>query len=176
MAKVRAKSLGWDESLTPESLLELEPFSGPFDLEGELEIWEAADRTVYVVGGYEADPDTIEDIENMEESNKTELTVSERARISLKAQLAGRVNTELAGRGNPEALISYWREGEGAERINWGTACDFTRCMLLVGKYLPDSAGGFCQNRHMEIYGESNAARDKRLDRNDDCSGVTRPE
>lgn len=68
------------------------------------------------------------------------------------------------GRGNPEALISYWREGEGAARIGWGTEKDFTRCMKLVGKYLPEDAGGFCQNRHMEIYGESNAARDKKAD------------
>ena len=83
---------------------------------------------------------------------------------------------ELAGKGNPEALIAYWKDGEGAERIAWGEDCDFTRCMLLVGKYLPDDAGGFCQNRHLELFGESNAARDKRLGRDTDCSGVTRPE
>lgn len=64
------------------------------------------------------------------------------------------------GPGNPEALISYWRDGEGADRIGWGTEGDFTRCMRLVGKYLPDDAGGFCQNRHIEIYGEANATRD----------------
>lgn len=80
-----------------------------------------------------------------------------------KVELEARVE-ELANRGNPEALISYWREGAGADRIEWGTDGDFTRCMKLVGKYLPDDAGGFCQNRHMEIYGESNAARDKKQD------------
>lgn len=97
-------------------------------------------------------------------------------RLTKKAELASRVE-ELANRGNPEALISYWRDGEGAERIAWGTACDFTRCMLLVGKYVDqETAGGFCQNRHLEIYGESNYARDKRLGRDDDCSGETRPE
>lgn len=96
------------------------------------------------------------------------------AQYDRKAQLGA--NVEEFALGNPEALISYWRDGEGADRIDWGTACDFTRCMLLVGKYIPDDAGGFCQNRHMEIYGESNYARDKRLNRDDDCSGVTRPE
>lgn len=91
-----------------------------------------------------------------------------------KARLGA--NVEEFARGNPEALIAYWRDGEGAERINWGTDCDFTRCMLLVGKYLPEDAGGFCQNRHLEIFGESNAARDKRLGRDANCSDVKRPE
>lgn len=85
-------------------------------------------------------------------------------RLNKKAELASRVE-ELANRGNPEALISYWRDGEGAERIGWGSCGDFTRCMKLVGKYLPEDSGGFCQNRHLEIYGVSNAERDK----NDDC-------
>ena len=66
----------------------------------------------------------------------------------------------FARRGNPEALISYWRDGEGAARIAWGTEGDFTRCMELVGKYLPEDAGGFCQNRHIEIYGVANSTRD----------------
>lgn len=85
----------------------------------------------------------------------------------LKAKIELATETDLEefkNRGNPEALISYWRDGPGAERINWGTENDFTRCMKLVGKYLPEDAGGFCQNRHMEIYGESNAARDKKQD------------
>lgn len=70
--------------------------------------------------------------------------------------------TEEFARGNPQALFDYWAYGEGADKIAWGTDGDFSRCMKLVGKYLPDAAGGFCQNRHMEIYGESNAARDAR--------------
>ena len=98
-------------------------------------------------------------------------------RVELAARVAVEVDVEeFAGKGNPEALISYWRDGEGAARIDWGSPCDFTRCMLLVGKYLPDDAGGFCQNRHMELFGESNAAKDKREGRKDDCSGTTRPE
>jgi hypothetical protein len=98
-------------------------------------------------------------------------------RVTLAARVAVEVNVEEFARGNPEALIEYWRDGPGADRINWGTECDFTRCMLLVGKYIPDQAGGFCQNRHMEIYGESNAAKDKREGRTGgDCSHVTRPE
>lgn len=95
-------------------------------------------------------------------------------RYDRKIELAASIE-ELANKGNPEALISYWRDGEGAARINWGTECDFTRCMLLVGKYIPEQAGGFCQNRHMEIFGESNAARDKRLNRQGSCKGTVRP-
>ncbi len=59
-----------------------------------------------------------------------------------KVALGAKVE-ELAGKGNPEALISYWRDGPGADRIGWGGPCDFTKCMLLVGKYIPEQAGGF---------------------------------
>lgn len=152
MAKVvRAKSLGWAEELTPEQFLELEPFSGPFDLEGELEIWEAADRTVYVVGGYEADPDTIEDVMENKEVDSLTVSVSQRARISLKAQLAGRVgNTEFA----IEHLIEWYENKGGAERIMWGQDGDWTRCYNIAKKYLPDSdAKGFCANRHYGALG-----------------------
>lgn len=97
-------------------------------------------------------------------------------KVELAARVSLEIDVEEFARGNPEALIAYWRDGEGAERIAWGTDCDFTRCMLLVGKYLPDDAGGFCQNRHLEIFGESNAARDKREGGDTDCSEVTRPE
>lgn len=99
-------------------------------------------------------------------------------KVSLAARVAVDVDVTEFARGNPEALIEYWRDGPGAERIAWGTECDFTRCMLLVGKYVSkDVAGGFCQNRHMEIYGESNAAKDKREGRTGgDCSGTVRPE
>lgn len=65
---VRAKRLGWDEELTPEQELDLEPLDPSLstDLEGELEVVtasspEVGELTVYLVGGQEADPDTIVD-------------------------------------------------------------------------------------------------------------------
>lgn len=85
----------------------------------------------------------------------------------LKAKIETLTDTDLEEfkrRGNPEALIEYWRDGPGHDRIRWGEEKDFTRCMKLVGKYIPDQAGGFCQNRHMEIFGEPNATRDKRVE------------
>lgn len=71
---------------------------------------------------------------------------------------------QFAKRGNPEALIEYWRSGPGHDRINWGeTEGNLTRCHDLLSKYLDsDDAWGFCQNRHQEIFGESNATTDAR--------------
>lgn len=119
------------------------------------------------------EPDKTEQEVELVADTDVKLSVTEQARLAYKRSLVEKV--ELAGRGNAEALISYWRDGEGADRIAWGTKCDFIRCMLLVGKYLPDDAGGFCQNRHIEIYGESNAARDKRMGFKGGCKGTRRP-
>lgn len=64
---VKAKRLGWDERLTPEQELDLDPYDRDNDdLEGELEIVEGhapgvGEFKVYLVGGQEADPDTIEE-------------------------------------------------------------------------------------------------------------------
>lgn len=89
-------------------------------------------------------------------------------RLKVREALANRVTTAVLGveefknRGNPETLITYWRDGEGADRIDWGSCHDFRRCMKLVGKYVDQkTAAGFCQNRHLEIYGISNSERDK---------------
>lgn len=59
---VKAKAFGWDEELSPEELLDFEPLEGPIDLEGTLVMWEAAGRNIVTVGGFEADPETVEAI------------------------------------------------------------------------------------------------------------------
>lgn len=52
-------------------------------------------------------------------------------------------------RGNAEALINWYENGGGAERIAWGEEGDWTRCYGIASKYLPDEdARGFCANRH----------------------------
>lgn len=65
--RVTAKRLGWDESLTAEDELDLEPRGDGDgdDLEGVLEIASATTEeigttTTYLVDGQEADPDTVE--------------------------------------------------------------------------------------------------------------------
>lgn len=102
---VIAKALGWQESLSEEDMLDFDPFSGPIDLEGELEEWEAAGRTVVTVGGFEADPDTIEPL-------TTKLSVSERARLALKRSLV----VELA---NPCQHAPY-PEGRSCSGVGGG--------------------------------------------------------
>lgn len=68
MAQARAKRLGWDEELTPEQSLDLDPFEGDPDewLEGEYTTLRvpASDvlpaMTLHLVGGQEADPKTLQ--------------------------------------------------------------------------------------------------------------------
>ena len=63
--RVRGKRLGWDERLTQEQELDLDPYeSSGDDLEGELQILdvktaETGPLTVYLVAGQEADPRTL---------------------------------------------------------------------------------------------------------------------
>lgn len=82
-------------------------------------------------------------------------------------EMARNVFDELArfaSKGNPEALIEYWRSGPGHDRINWeDTEGNLTRCHELLSKYIDsEAAWGFCQNRHIEIFGEPNATTDAR--------------
>lgn len=61
-----------------------------------------------------------------------------------------------------ERLKRYWTRGEGALKIRWGTKGDLTRCHRHLAKYLgPRRAWGYCQNRHQDIFGMSNAKRDR---------------
>lgn len=63
---VTAKRLGWDEKLTAEQELDLDPFEGGDDLRGELVLYEVKKRrehpgfTMCLVDGKEADPETVE--------------------------------------------------------------------------------------------------------------------
>lgn len=62
-------------------------------------------------------------------------------------------------------LKEYWAHGAGAAKIRWGTPGDLTRCHRNVVKYLKNSghAWGYCQNLHKELFGVSNATKDKKL-------------
>lgn len=67
---VRAKRLGWDEELTPEQALDMDPYdASDDDLEGELvkyDVPEAPEHPAFhvcLVGGQEADPTTVEPVE-----------------------------------------------------------------------------------------------------------------
>lgn len=67
---VRAKRLGWDEQLTPEQTLDMDPYETTGDdIEGELVEYDVPESPehpafhVCLVGGQEADPQTIEPIE-----------------------------------------------------------------------------------------------------------------
>lgn len=58
-------------------------------------------------------------------------------------------------------LKAYWKTGEGAARIRWGTDGDLTRCHRLVTKEAGADAAtfdvwGYCQNLHKELFGRPN--------------------
>lgn len=87
--------------------------------------------------------------------------------VDRKAALAARVE-ELATKAKSgiEALKDWYETGEGADRIRWGTEGDLTRCAEIAGRHISDPFG-FCQRRHMAIFGESNATRDARQKKKD---------
>lgn len=59
--------------------------------------------------------------------------------------------------GNDSALRRYWKYGEGALKIRWGTPGDLTRCHRQLREHLGrDDAWGYCQNLHQEIFGVPN--------------------
>ena len=60
-----------------------------------------------------------------------------------------------------QQLKAYWKTGEGAARIRWGTDGDLTRCHGLVTREAGADAAtfdvwGFCQNLHKELFGRPN--------------------
>lgn len=66
-----------------------------------------------------------------------------------KVQLAQTV--ELAG--NPQALRDWYNSG-AAEKINWGTDGDHTRCVEIASKYMTtEQAHGFCNLRSKDATG-----------------------
>lgn len=69
-----------------------------------------------------------------------------------KAELASSVE-ELAGRGNPQALRDWYNAG-AAEKINWGTDGDHTRCVQIASQYMTvEQAHGFCNLRSHDATG-----------------------
>jgi hypothetical protein len=53
-----------------------------------------------------------------------------------------------------QRLMTYWAEGEGAAKIDWGTAGDFDRCRVQLGKYVPENqVDGLCANLHHRATG-----------------------
>jgi len=59
---VKAKRAGWDEQFSVEQTYDLDPIEyASVDLEGELEVVESEELgiKVHLVGGQEADPETI---------------------------------------------------------------------------------------------------------------------
>jgi hypothetical protein len=63
-------------------------------------------------------------------------------------------------------LKAYWKTGEGAARIRWGTDGDLTRCHRLVSQEAGVDAAtfdvwGYCQNLHKELFGRPNPQDEK---------------
>lgn len=53
-----------------------------------------------------------------------------------------------------ERLMEYWAHGAGAEKIQWGEAGDYNRCLVELGKYVPPGqVHGLCQNLHIRATG-----------------------
>lgn len=49
--------------------------------------------------------------------------------------------------GSTAKLMEYWSHGEGAAKIDWGTPGAHTRCVGLLGKYVPpNEVHGLCTN------------------------------
>jgi hypothetical protein len=60
-----------------------------------------------------------------------------------------------------ERLKTYWKMGEGATQIRWGTDGDLTRCHRLVSRAAGAESEtfdvwGYCQNLHKELFGIPN--------------------
>lgn len=58
------------------------------------------------------------------------------------------------GDGNAHELKTYWTKGKGAALIAWGTPGDFTRCTVLLGRYMSNAdTKGYCANLHHDATG-----------------------
>jgi hypothetical protein len=56
--------------------------------------------------------------------------------------------------GDPERLMRYWAEGEGAVKIQWGAPGDFDRCVVQLSKHVgPGIVRGLCANLHRRAVG-----------------------
>ncbi|MDI3407673.1 HK97 family phage prohead protease [Streptomyces cavernicola] len=67
--------------------------------------------------------------------------------------------------GDAEHLRHWYKRGEGATQIAWGTAGDFDRCVAIAGRHMgSDNAKGYCNLRHRDatgIYPATQAAESK---------------
>lgn len=58
----------------------------------------------------------------------------------------------LLNLANHNALEDYWKHGEGAAKIRWGTPGDYTRCVRLVGRHVTDEAAHrICAQWHHDV-------------------------
>lgn len=73
----------------------------------------------------------------------------------LRAALA-EAGVPVAAAATPDAgaakLREYWVHGPGAAKIRWGSAGDFDRCVMHLGKYVTDPKG-LCNTYHQEALG-----------------------
>lgn len=72
-----------------------------------------------------------------------------------------RLNLDEPNTAATRQLKEYWKTGEGAARIRWGTEGDLSRCHRLVTQEAGADAGtfdvwGYCQNLHKELFGRPN--------------------
>lgn len=66
----------------------------------------------------------------------------------------------LKNPGATKQLMDYWSKGEGAAKIRWGTPGDHTRCVRLLGKYVPPGqVHGLCTNLEQKATGKANGGR-----------------
>ena len=54
----------------------------------------------------------------------------------------------------PPQLKAYWINGEGGQKIRWGTPGDFERCVRAVRGDFPQDPEGLCANLHHEATGK----------------------
>lgn len=58
------------------------------------------------------------------------------------------------GNGNANNLEAYWKRGEGAAKIRWGTDGDWRRCHAQLAKHVGDArARRICAQWHFETNG-----------------------
>lgn len=59
----------------------------------------------------------------------------------------------LAQFADKNALKRYWKTGEGAAKIRWGTDGDFTRCVRNLREHVGEDAEEMCAQWHYEVNG-----------------------
>lgn len=66
----------------------------------------------------------------------------------------GKVEDMMGLTAAGDQLEAYWKRGEGAAKIRWGTSGDYARCVRHVGKYVTDDAAHrICAQWHHDATG-----------------------